>query len=115
MQQLEGIKHIPFPERVDHFNQLGDAQTENTAISSGFRPVASRFRRQLDADSDVRLDPQDFGTLNDQIEFTWHFNDKKTFEPHLHGIESEVDEFLVLVSVADEARILVLHLGQGGD
>ena len=38
-----------------------------------------------------------------------------TLQAHLLGVQGEVDELLVLVAVADEVGLGVVHVGEGGD
>ena len=56
-----------------------------------------------------------FGALDDQRQFVGHLHHQDAGEADFGGVEAEVDEFLVLVAVADQHRLLVAHHAHGGD
>ena len=102
-------------EGIDHANHLRGIEAEHGFIARGFLPVAGSFRGKADADAEIGKHADAAGALQDEVEFAGHFQNEHDLEPHFLGVQGEVDELLVLVAVADDVGLGVVHVREGGD
>jgi len=79
------------------------------------RPLALRLRGKADAQADEGAHVQLLRPLDDEVRLAGNLDDEEALVSHLHGVEAEVDELLVLVAVADKARLAALHEGDRSD
>jgi hypothetical protein len=77
--------------------------------------VAGAFGGEAEADAEGGAHAHFFAALEDEFELAGHLQDHDDLEAHLLGVEGEVDEFLVLVAVADDVGLWIVHVGEGGD
>ena len=115
---VEHAEALEFPhglEVVDDADGLGEIEAEGGAIAGGFGPVAAAFGGEFDADAEGGFDAEFLTALHDEGEFWGHFEDEDDVEAELFGLEGEVDEFGVLVAIADEEGLAVVHEGEGGE
>ena len=102
-------------QAVHHVDHLHGAQSEDRLVTSGLMPVAGTSGGKPDADAEVRQDLELAGAFEDEVEFARHFQDQHHLEAHFLGVQGEVDEFLVLIAVADQVGLRIVHVGEGGD
>ena len=77
--------------------------------------MSPAFRGKPDANAEQRLDLETGGAFHDQWQFVRHFEDDDHLESHFDGAEGEVDELAVLVAVADDEGLGVVHVGERGE
>ncbi len=78
-------------------------------------PMSGSLGREFEPDADDRPDTEHFRTGNDQLQLGRVFHHKDTLDPHLAGIEAQIDKLFVLVAVADQIGNGILHIGQCRD
>ena len=115
VDQFEAVEHAGAGQQVNRLDDLAGIEPENGALTAGFRPVAAGLGRELDADAENGFGMQLFRAFDDQRQLVGHLHHQDAGETDLGGVEAEVDEFLVLVAVADQHRLLVAHHAHGGD
>ena len=77
--------------------------------------MATSFGGELDADAQGWFDSQLFAPLHDERQLRGHFQDEDDVQPGLFGLQCEVDELRILVAVANEEGLPVVHEGQRGE
>lgn len=77
--------------------------------------MAGALGGEAEADAEGGADAHFFAALEDEFEFAGHFQDHDDLESHFLGVEGEVDELLVFVTVADDVGLRVVHVGEGSD
>ena len=77
--------------------------------------MAARLDRQFGPHPDVGAHAQHLGALQQHVQLSGHFQHEKDIEAQAQGLEAQVDEFRVLVTVADDAGLGVAHQGDSGD
>ena len=77
--------------------------------------MAGALGGEADADAEVGQDTDFARAFEDEVELAGHFQDEHDAEAHFLGVECEVDELLVLVAVANEVGLGVVHVGERGD
>ncbi len=102
MQQLQAVEHAFGLQRIDHRQQLRRAQPEAAAVAARLRPQPADPCRHLDPGADQRLHAESATALEDQRQLGRRLDDEKTAVAELDRPQAEVDEFAVLVAVADE-------------
>ena len=115
MEQAEAVEHVLVLQVVDELHELGGVQAEDAAVAAGFGPLAAGARGELHADADHGLDFEHAAAFDDHVEFAGHLDDEDAAVSEHGGEEREVDELLVLVAVADHARLRVVERAEGGD
>ena len=115
VEHLKAIEHPLFPQVIHDIDDLRRVQAERAAVAAGLGPVPARARGQLGADADPRLDAHALGPLQHERNFVRHFQDDDRLDAHLQRLQGEVEELLVLVAVADDVRLRVVHERQRRD
>ena len=115
VHKLQGIEHVVFLENVHDIHDLGGGESEGRAFAAGLRPVTAGLGAEFDAHADLRPYVHASGLVEDDVEFAGHFQHEDDVEAHAQGVQTEIDEFLVLVAVADEAGFPALELAYGRD
>ena len=112
MQHLEPAEAPPLAETLDRLNELGEVEAEGTFFSARLCPLPSAFGGKLDPHADDRLDPEGGRALLNDAEFVRHLKHQHHPQAHELSVEGEVDEFLILVAVADEERVGIFEIGE---
>lgn len=115
VEHAEAVEHAFFTKVVDDVHELGDVQAEDGGVTAGASPVAGAFGGEAEADAEGGADAHFFAALEDEFELAGHFQDHDDLEAHFLGVEGEVDELFVFVTVADDVGLRVVHVGEGGD
>ena len=115
VEHAQAAEVAGFLQMVDHSDDLGRAEAEDRLVAGAFRPVAGAAGREADADAEVRQHAELARALEHEVELAGHFKHQHHPESHLLGVEGEVDELLVLVAVADDVGLGVVHVSQRGD
>ena len=110
VQKFDAVEHLGLAERVDRGNQLRGVEPEYAAVPARFGPLPARPCRELHPQSDVRTDPELAAPFDDRLHLARHFHHQKALDADFGRIESQVDEFVVLVSVADQAGFRVAQI-----
>src|SRR5690606_8590865 len=112
VQQLQAVQHAFRLQVVDQLDQLRGGQTEHAAIAGGGVPVAAHADRGLDAHADDGLDAHDAAALQDDRDLGGGFHHEHAIEAELDGGQAQVDEFLILVAIADDQAAGLLEVGE---
>ena len=70
---------------------------------------------KADADAEIGQDAELARTFEDEVEFARHFQHQHNAQSHLLCLQRKVDEFLVLVAIADEVGLGIVHVGERGN
>ena len=73
------------------------------------------FGAEAEAHAERGAQAHFFAALKNKIEFRRHFEHEDDLQAHLLRVEREVDELLILVAVAHDVGLRVVHIGQRGD
>ena len=77
--------------------------------------MAAGLGRKLAAHTEVRAQSKDTGALQQSIKLTGIFQDEKDVQPDTLGLQPEINEFTVLIPVADETGFRIVQQGYGGN
>ena len=102
-------------ELIDHGDDLRGIEAEDRFVTGAVLPVAGALGGKADADAEVRQDAEFARAFEDEIELAGHFQHEHDAQAHFLGLEGEVDEFLVLVAVADQIGLGIVHVRERGD
>ena len=67
------------------------------------------------ADTEDGFCRQLFGTFKNKRQFIGHFHYQNTGKTHFGGIEAQVDELFILVTIADKNSLLITHGSHGSN
>ena len=115
MEQTQAVEHVRFLELIHDVNEFGGIEAEHAAVAARFGPLSPGPGGKLHADADHRLDAEFPAPFDDDRHFAGHFHDEDALDAQLGGIKREIDEFFILVAVADETGLMVGHGADGGD
>ena len=115
MEEAEAVEHLLFLQMVDELHELCGVQAEDAAVAAGFGPLAAGARGELHADADHGLDLELAAAFDDHVELAGHLDDEDAPVSEHGGEQREVDELLVLVAIADHARLRVVERAERGD
>ena len=102
-------------EVIDHGDDLRGVEAEDGLVAGAVLPVAGALGGKADADAEVRQHAELARALQDEVELAGHFQHEHDLQAHFLGVEGEVDELLVLVAVADDVGLGIVHVGERGD
>ena len=112
MDELHAVFHFLFLDVVQCFQEFGAVEAELAVVSAGFFPLAAAGTCQLDANADVRAHADTAGKFHHQMEFVHLLDDDENLLAHLLREEGELDKILVLVAVADDEGVGIVHIGK---
>ena len=115
MHQLEAREHAPTLEHVDDFQDLRGGQAEDAAVTPALGPHPLGLGGELHAHTDVGDDAESPDTPDDLVHFARPLDHDDDVQPELDPEEGEVGELPVLIAVADDVRLGVVHVRQGRD
>ena len=115
MQKLQAVQHTGVADLIDDRDQLRRIEPEYAAVASGIGPLSACARGKLHAQPDIRPDSQRLAAFYNDRHFAGHFHDQNAFDPELRGVEPQVNELFILVTVADETRVRIRHISDCGD
>ena len=115
MEQTQTVEHFGFLELVHDAHEFGGIEAEHAAVAARFGPLSAGPGGKFHADADHRLDAEFPAPFDDDRHFAGHFHDEDALDAQLGGIKREIDEFLILVTVADETGFMVGHGADGGN
>ena len=115
--EVDEAQAVAQPQLVKHLQghqQLGAVEPELRGIAAALAPLAAAVAGQLDADAEVGMHAQLLGCLGYDGQFGKLLDDKEDSLAHLLSQESQLDEVLVLVAVADDEAVAVHVCGNHG-
>ena len=115
VQHAEAVEHAALAQVIDHVHELGDVEAEDAGIAAGAAPVAGAFSAEAEANAEGGADAHLFRALKDEVELGGHFENEDDLQAHFLRVEREVDELLVLVAIAHDVGLWVVHVAEGGD
>ena len=115
VNHLQAVEHVLRAQRVDDADGVRHGQTEDAAVARRFAPLAADLGRQLEAHAQARAHPERLGPFEDQVELTGHLKHDQGLHAHLQARQGEVDELSILVAVADDVGLGILHVGKGDE
>ena len=115
MEQTEAVEHVRGFEFIDDMDEFGGIEPEDAAVAAGFGPLSACAGGKFHADADHGFDLELAAAFDDGGDFTGHFHDHDALDAEFGCIKREVDEFFILVAVADETSLMVGHGSDGGD
>ena len=115
MEQLQAIQRIHLLQLIHHVHHLGRVQAEDGLVPRGLLPQAGPLGRQLDAHAQIGADVHPPGAFQNHVQLGRHFQHNENIQPHLLGRQRQVNEFVILVPVADQVGIRIVHVGHGGN
>ena len=110
VDELHAVFHLLLLDVVQCFQQFGTVQAELAVVSAGFFPLAATGAGKLDADADIRTHADATGQFYHQVEFVHLLDDDENLLAHLLCKQREFDKVFVLVAVADNQRIWIVHV-----
>ena len=110
VDELHAVFHLLLLDVVQCFQQFGTVQAELAVVSAGFFPLAATGAGKLDANANVRAHTDATRQFHHQVEFVHLFDDNENLLAHLLRKERQFDKVFVLVAVADNQRIRIVHV-----
>ena len=114
VDEFEAVLHVVFLKEVEGFEQFGRGEAELAAVATRFLPFACARAGQLDAHAEVGRDLQATGDFCCRLQFVQLLADDDDLTAHLLGEQGELDELLVLVTIANDERVGVGAEGDDG-
>ena len=114
MDQPDAVLDVFFLRDVEGFHQFNRAQAEFGVFAAGGRPAARSGADQLDAQADVGPDVQLLRDPDDGFQLRQPLDHNKDFFAQFLAHQCQPDERLVLVAVADQQGLRVVHDGEDG-
>ena len=115
MKHAQAIEHALVTQMIHHLHELRDVQAENARITAAAAPVACALRAQAEADAQRRPHAHFFAALKDELQLRRHLQHQNHLQAHLLRIQRQIDELLVLVAIAHDVGLRVVHVGQRRD
>ena len=114
VEELEAVAQSHLVEHLQGHQQLGAVESELRGVAAALAPLAAAVACQLDADAQVGAHAQLLGRLGNDLQFGQFLDDEEDALAHLLCQQSQFDEVLVLVAVADDEAVAVHVGGQHG-
>ena len=97
-------------ELIHHTDDLRSIETEDRLVPGAFLPMPGTACRESDAYPEIWQHVDFSRSFKNEVELTGHFKHQHHSEAHLLGVQGKVDEFLILVAVADDVGLGVVHV-----
>ncbi len=114
MDELDAVQKRFLLGDFQSIHQLHGVQSEFGMFPPGGGPAPGAGADQLDPEPDVGLHSHFLGDADDEVQFVQFLDDHKDFFPQFLAHQGEPDEGLILVPVADEEGVGVVHNRQDG-
>ena len=109
MQHPQTLQLVRLLERIEHLDGLREIQTEGTPVTRTLAPMAAPLRGKLDAQPQHRINPQRLAPLHHQLQLRRHLQHQHYIQSQLLGLQRQIDELGILVAIADQQRLAVMH------
>ena len=115
VKQAQAIEHVVCLELVNKIHDFCRGEAEDRTLATGLCPVATCPGGQLAAHAKFWPHVVDAGALQYGFELAGHFDDKEDVQTNSLCLKAQVNEFPVLVAVADKAGFPVGKVGDCGN
>ena len=112
MDKLDAVAHILLANQVHRIEKFRTAQPKLAVVSAGLLPFPLTAGRQFNAEPDIRLDADAPGNFNNHREFGYFFHNDVDVLSHLLREQRQLDKIFVLIAVAYNQRIRIVHIRQ---
>ena len=110
----QAVAQSELVEHLQGHEELGGVEAELRCVASALAPFAAAARCELDADAQVGVYAELLGGLGDDGQLGQFLDDEEDALAHLLRQQSQFDEVLVLVPVADDEAVGVHVCGEHG-
>ena len=112
VQKFQAVEHVALLELFDDVHDLGHREAKLRAVAGGGRPAPHAFAAQLGSHSEARSNAEFLRSAKREIELLDPFehDDDRIVETLRHQSRFEIRE--VLVAVADDEAVFILHGGE---
>ena len=112
VQQLEGVEQVVLREKVNQVDNLKDGQAELGLVAGAGFPPACALAGELGPHPEQRRDAMGLGEANREVDLAELLDDDDGLATHLLGQHGRLDVLFVLVAIADDDGLGVVHQGQ---
>ncbi len=115
VQHFKAGEIAGFLKLVHHVDDLRRVEPKNRFVPRGFLPMTGALGGKADPDPEIRQHGDFPRALQNQVQLARHLQHQHDLHSHLLGVERQIDELLVLVAVANDIRLGVVHMRQRRD
>ena len=100
---------------IDDLDHLRSIEAEDGFVAGAFLPVAGSAGREPHAHAEVWQHADLARAFENKLQLAGHLEHEHDLEAHLLRVQREVDELLVLIAIANDECLGVIHVGKRGD
>ena len=115
VEKAQAVQHTCLAQTIDQAHQGRGRQTKNRPVAAVLAPVAVHGHSGLDTHPDHRLDIERAAAFDDDGQLGQGFHYKKAGNAHLPGVETQFNEFCVLVAITDNEPVRIAQLSHGNN
>ena len=115
MQHAQAVEHAFFTQVIHDTHELGNIEAKDARITAAAAPMPGAFGAKAETYAERGSQAHFFAALEDEIELRRHFEHEDDLQAHFLRVEGEIDELLILVAIAHDVGLRVVHVGQRGD
>src|SRR4029078_6321904 len=112
VQQLQAVEQAVLAQRIDQFDDLRRGQAEDAAAAARFVPVSLAPCGELDADAQHGPHAEALACFQDERQLGRRLQHEEALEAEAQRLQRKIDEFLVLVAIADDVAVVRIEVGK---